>query len=360
MTKVLVVDDSALLRRVLSEILTEAGFEVAIARDGVEALAKLDEVRPDVVTLDVQMPRMNGLECLEQIMARRPCPVVMVSSLTAEGAEATLSALELGAVDFLPKPDGVVSLAIDELAPVLIEKVTAAATAKVGRGSRLLERLRARREAARAPTKTGARPRKQGAAPAGDPPEGLVLVGTSTGGPAALEALLGDIAPDFPWPILVAQHMPASFTASLAARLDGLCPLSVVEAAGPTPLRTGGVYIARGGADMVVSRRAAGLVALPAPADPAHRWHPSVDRLVASAMAHVAPDRLVGVLMTGMGDDGARTMAELHRLGGRTVAESEETAVVWGMPGALVRLGGASAVEPVDAIAGRLSMMLAR
>lgn len=362
MTKVLIVDDSALIRRVLSEILSEAGFETAVARDGVEALAKLGTFLPDVVTLDVQMPNMSGLECLDQIMLRRPCPVVMVSSLTAAGAEATLSALELGAVDFVPKPDGVVSLAVEELAPVLVEKVRAAATARIGRANRLVERLRARRGEAKgaAPPARPVRVVRATTAPSGDDPQGLVLVGASTGGPAALEALLCDIPGDFPWPILVAQHMPATFTGSLAARLDGLCALTVSEVTGPTRLEPGVVYVARGGGDMVVSRRVSGLVAVPAPADETYRWHPSVDRLVASALTQLPPSQLVGVLMTGMGDDGARAMTALHQGGGLTIAEAEETAVVWGMPGSLVRAGGADAVEPLEAIAGRLIAMVPR
>lgn len=347
MTKVLVVDDSALIRRVLSEILSEAGFEVAIARDGVEALAMLHAFDPDVVTLDVQMPRMGGLECLDRIMIERPRPVVMVSSLTRAGAEETLAALDLGAVDFLPKPDGVISLAVDELAPVLVEKVTVAASARVAPARRLVDRLRAQR---------GEHPSPQPRRRSGEP-DGLVLVGTSTGGPAALETVLSEIGGDFPWPVLVAQHMPATFTASLAARLDGLCALDVLEVVGPTRLEAGGVYVARGGADMVVSRRAGALVALPAPTDPTFRWHPSVERLVRSAMDHVTAERLVGVLMTGMGDDGAAAMTALREAGGRTIAESEQSAIVWGMPGALVRMGGADAVEPVGRIAARLSSM---
>lgn len=362
MTKVLIVDDSALFRRVLSEILSEAGFEIAVARDGVEALVKLSTFQPDVVTLDVQMPNMSGLDCLDQIMLQRPCPVVMVSSLTAEGAEETLTALELGAVDFVPKPDGVVSLAVEELTPVLVEKVRAAATARVGRAHRLVERLRARRGEVRNPVQPS-RPVRAIRAAKGqdaDDPKGIVLVGTSTGGPAALETVLCDIPGDFPWPILVAQHMPATFTGSLASRLNGLCALTVSEVTGPTRLEAGVIYIARGGADMVVSRRVSGLVALPAPADDKYRWHPSVDRLVASAMTQVAPEQLVGVLMTGMGDDGAKAMAALHQAGGQTIAEAEETAVVWGMPGSLVRAGGADAVEPLESIAGRLVAMVPR
>lgn len=357
MTKILIVDDSALVRRVLGEILQGAGFEIAFAKDGSEALRMIHDFKPDVVTLDVQMPGMDGLECLDRIMVERPCPVVMVSSLTTHGAETTLSALELGAVDFVPKPDGAVSLAIDELAPLLVDTVAAASTAQVRRSHRLVERLRARR-AVGAPARRAVRTRV--VARPGEEPHGLVLMGTSTGGPTALDTVLVDLPETFPWPVLVAQHMPASFTGSLAARLDGLCALSVVEVTRPTLLEAGVVYVARGDADMIVSRRAEGLVAMPAPSSPKHRWHPSVDRLVASAMAHVEPRRLVGVLMTGMGNDGATAMAQLQAAGGRTIAEAERTAVVWGMPGELVRAGGADFVEDLQDIADRLTQMLAR
>lgn len=361
MTRLLIVDDSALMRRVLGDVFqNEPGFEVAYARDGVEALAQVHAFKPDVVTLDVQMPRMDGLSCLDRIMVERPCPVVMVSSLTAEGADATLEALELGAVDFVAKPDGAVSLAIDDFAPILIEKVGMAAASRVRRSHRLAERLRVR-HAATAPPPPPERRGKSASTwkpqPVGMPP-GLVIIGTSTGGPPALDAVLSEIPADFPWPIVVAQHMPAAFTASLAHRLDGLCALRVIEVARPTPLVPGCVYVARGDADMTVSRRSAGPVALSIPSSSEHRWHPSVDRLVDSAAAAIPPERLVGVLMTGMGNDGARSMAALRAAGGRTIAESEDTAVVWGMPGELVKAGGADVVASLDAIAGKLREMV--
>lgn len=358
MTRLLIVDDSALMRRVLGDVFqNEPGFEVAFARDGVEALAQVHAFKPDVITLDVQMPRMDGLSCLDRIMVERPCPVVMVSSLTGEGADATLEALELGAVDFVVKPDGAVSLAIDELAPILVEKVVTAAASRLRRSHRLAERLRARHGAVapsqpRGKTATAWKPQ-----PAGTPP-GVVIIGTSTGGPPALDAVLREIPADFPWAILVAQHMPAAFTSSLAQRLDGLCALRVIEVARPTPLVPGCVYIARGDADMIVSRRAAGPVALSAPSSAEHRWHPSVDRLVDSVVAIMPAEQLVGVLMTGMGYDGARAMAALRVAGGRTIAEAEETAVVWGMPGELVKAGGADVVAPLGAIAGEILDMV--
>ena len=362
MIKLLVVDDSPLMRRLLTEIFTAAGdFEVEVARNGAEALEKLVAVAPDVVTLDIHMPDMDGLACLDQIMLIRPCPVVMVSSLTAEGADETLEAMALGAVDFIAKPRGAVSLEIDAVAPALVEKVRQAASARISRATRLRERVRARASGTVPKPPARVRPtRVITPATAPLPVDGLVLVGCSTGGPPALDALLGRLTADFPWPILVAQHMPASFTGPLARRLDRLCALEVSEVTKTTPLLPGHVYIGRGDADILVTRRAGALAAIAAPSDPELFWHPSVDRLVASAMTLVAPESLIGVLMTGMGADGAKAMTELKAKGGCTIAESADTAVVWGMPGALVAADGASIVAPLDRIAAELTALFAR
>jgi two-component system chemotaxis response regulator CheB len=354
--KLLVVDDSALMRRLLGEIFShEADFEVRAARDGLEALDLLGAYAPDVITLDVHMPQMDGLACLDRIMIEGPCPVVMVSALTAAGAEATLEALRLGAVDFIPKPGGAVSLSIHEMAPQLVAKVRAAAGARLRPSVRLKERVRHRMGSALR-TEAAARPAPSThPTPVGD---GLVLVGVSTGGPPALEALLTPLEADFAWPIVIAQHMPASFTGALARRLDSICALTVSEVSQPTPLRPGSAYIARGDADVIISRRAAGLVAVAAPARTDYPWHPSTDRLVRSAMELLPSERLIGILMTGMGDDGAQAMRELHDLGGRTIAESEDTAIIWGMPGELVKAGGADWIEPLFGIASRLRSLM--
>ncbi|MDO6416716.1 chemotaxis-specific protein-glutamate methyltransferase CheB [Sphingomonas sp. BIUV-7] len=361
MTRLLIVDDSPLMRRLLSEIFAaEADFEVAVARSGAEALAQLATFKPDVITLDIHMPGMDGLACLDRIMVERPCPVVMISSLTAEGADETLEAIALGAIDFVAKPRGPVSIEIETIAPALVEKVRAASRARMSRATRLADRVRLRTSApALGRTRT---PASRGAAKpvAAGGSEGLVLVGTSTGGPAALDKLLGQLPADFPWPIVIAQHMPASFTGALARRLDKICALSIVEVARQTPLVAGTAYIGRGDADVLISRRAGALVALAAPSAPELHWHPSVDRLVASAMQYLAPERLIGVLMTGMGADGAQAMAKLAEKGGQTIAEAEESAIVWGMPGALVALGGADHVVPLDAIAARLTGLIGR
>ena len=173
-----------------------------------------------------------------------------------------------------------------------------------------------------------------------------MLIGASTGGPQALEAILTALPADLPWPVLVAQHMPATFTSAFAQRLDRICALSVREVRQATVLRPGHVHIAQGDADMIVAQRPAGLIALPVPASQAHRWHPSVDRMVASALNHLPASRQVSVLLTGMGDDGATAMARLRAEGGHTIAQDEDTAVVWGMPGELVRRGGADHRRP--------------
>ena len=361
MIRLLVADDSALMRRLLVDLFqAEGDFEVVVARDGEEALNLLAEVRPDVITLDVQMPGMNGLACLDRIMVLRPTPVVMVSSVTRQGADETIRALELGAVDVVPKPGGAVSLKMDELGPHLVAVVRAAVGAKLSNTRRLAERVRARAGASRSlrtrirsPAATSA-----GAGAAPSPISGLVIVGASTGGPGALDALLEPLPADFPWPIVIAQHMPATFTAALARRLDSLSNLHVMEVSQATALEAGCAYIGRGDADLIIGARACGPVALAAPASEAFRWHPSVDRLTDSALEHVEPRRLMGVLMTGMGNDGAAAMSRLRAAGGRTIAESEESAVVWGMPGELVKAGGAEFVLPLHRIAARLLQLV--
>jgi two-component system, chemotaxis family, protein-glutamate methylesterase/glutaminase len=347
--KVLVVDDSALVRKLIGQVFsTQQDFEVRFARNGREALAAIAEFTPNVVTLDIHMPEMDGLACLDRIMIEHPCPVLMVSSMTADGAEATLEALRLGAVDFIAKPTGAVSLRINELAPELITKVRAAAEAKLKTSLRLRERVRHRIGAPPRlrPTGVGKTMAAKG--------DGLVLVGTSTGGPPALEQFLTGLPASFPWPLLIAQHMPASFTGQLARRLDKLCSLTVREVSAPTPLQPGFAYIGRGDADLIVTRRGAAVVAMAAPTQVGYPWHPSTDRLVRTAMNYMAPSQLIGVLMTGMGNDGAEAMALLHQQGGRIIAESEETAVVWGMPGELVKLNGADYVLPLPEIAENL------
>lgn len=369
MIKLLIADDSALMRKLLGAVFSAEGdFDVRFARNGKEALALAKSFEPDVITLDVHMPEMDGLDCLDRIMVETPRPVVMLSALTDDGAEATFQALELGAIDFMAKPTGPVSLEIDELGPRLVEKIRTAAAARLRRSLRLRDRVRhrieqagsqARARAGVAPAASRMRPRPA-SSPAPDAGDiaGLVLIGASTGGPPAIEAVVANLPGDFPWPIVVAQHLPASFTGTFAARLDALCALRVVEVAHPTPLRPGHVYIGRGDADIIVAPRASGPITLSAPASADYPWHPSVERLVTSALAVFPAAGLMGVLLTGMGSDGADAMTRLKAEGGRTIAEAEATAVVWGMPGELVKNGGAGVVAPLGQIAAMILDMV--
>jgi two-component system chemotaxis response regulator CheB len=344
MLRVLVVDDSALMRKYIREMLEEEGdIEVFTARDGQDALDQIPKVDPDVITLDINMPVMDGLTCLSHIMTEFPRPVIMVSSLTEKGALATFEALELGAVDYIPKPGGTISLSIKDIRPELIAKIRV-----VARSRTRWSKLRIHRAKPEKITIKKARPKITRDIP------GLVLIGCSTGGPGALEEILTQLPPDFPLPVLVAQHMPARFTNVFAKRLNQSCQLEVREVNRPLPLQVGEILIAQGDADVEVRRKLGRKVAVNLPMDKQLLWHPSVDRMVRSALKCLEPKDIIAVQLTGMGYDGAEAMTELHRLGGRTIAESEETAVVFGMPRELIERGGADVVLPVHKIADRL------
>jgi two-component system chemotaxis response regulator CheB len=373
MAKVLIVDDSALMRRLISGVLKDAGHEILTAHNGAEGVEKLVQWQPDVVTLDINMPQMDGLTALSLMMAARPTPTIMVSSLTEEGALATFEALALGAVDYVTKPGGTISLTVDEIEQQLIDKVRSAArarprgrpaqtgpatTANPPRGAG----LRSSPSLARAAAQVHApQPAHRTHAPSGTSQDlALVLIGVSTGGPRTLEDILPALPSDFPAAVIVAQHMPPNFTDAFAKRMDRLCAVGVREVSAPVPLEPGQVYIGQGGTDVIVMERLGRLVATPKPETAGHPWHPSVDVLVDSAMRHLRPEQITGVLLTGMGDDGASAMARLKRQGGRTIAESEATAVVFGMPQELIQKGGASLVLPCTDIARQLNLWLHR
>lgn len=349
--RVLVVDDSALMRKYISQILEE-GLEVEIftARDGAEALTKTRELNPDVITLDINMPVMDGLTCLSRLMTEMPRPVVMVSSLTERDALATFEALHLGAVDYVTKPGGTVSMNIRAAAKDLVSKV------RVASRNAKLARLRQRHRAPEppAPATTPTEGRKTTGGLRGPGPVRLVLIGVSTGGPGTLEEVLPKLPADFPSPVLIAQHMPATFTRVFAERLNTVCALRVAEVERRSKLEPGHIYIAAGDADVEVSRLGLGPVAITVPEDPDMPWHPSVDRMVRSAVGQLGAEMLVGVLLTGMGDDGAAAMKDLHDRGGRTIAESEKTAIIFGMPHELIERDGANVVLPCQEVARQL------
>lgn len=365
--KLLLVDDSALMRRQLTNIFSaHPEFILKAARNGREAVELNRTFAPDVITLDIHMPEMDGLTALAHIMAERPVPVIMVSSLTEKGALATFEALNLGAVDYIAKPGGTITLSFDAAGDELVAKVRSAVRSRVRRAPRvryavpLEEPVVAAPERVEAamPSRTARKlsPVQRLPRPAvGGPPPGLVVIGVSTGGPRTLEEILPYLPVDFPWPVLVAQHMPAAFTGPFAQRLSQMCQLPVVEVTHAMRVEPRMIYLAKGGADMIVSERVGVLHVMPRPENASFLWHPSVELLAESVLRHCDARHVVGIMLTGMGHDGAASFAKLHRSGARTIAESEETAVVFGMPRELIERDGASIVLPADRIAAQLN-----
>ena len=333
--KVLVVDDSAVMRGILSKVVNaQPDMTIAgLANDPIVALERLRIAEPDVITLDVEMPRMNGLQFLAGLMRTRPIPVVMVSSLTARGADVTLRALELGAVDFIAKPQLADDAALASYAEEVAEKLRAAASARVTRSQ---AKPVAPRPAASGPMNT----------------DKVVVIGASTGGVEALREVLSRLPENMP-PLLVAQHMPPGFTRSFAQRLDALCDIGVGEGEDGEPLRAGRAYIAPGGRHMLVAAGVGGPVVRLSDAPPVNRYRPSVDALFRSAAA-VAGARCIGVMLSGMGRDGAEAMLELRRLGAYNIAQDEASCVVFGMPKQAISARAVHEVLPAGEISRRL------
>jgi len=343
---VLVVDDSALMRKYIKQIINEEPDMTVLdtARDGQEAVEKAISLKPQVITMDINMPRMDGITALQYIMAQAPCPVVMLSSLTQKGALATFEALELGAVDFISKPDGTVSQEIFKIKEEIKAKVRAAAKSRRPAKFRS-ERKKVVREKKDAPIKTSTVPVNI---------ERVVIIGVSTGGPRTLMDILPLLPPDFPAPVMVVQHMPAGFTAPFAQRLNQYCQLRVKEAANGDVLEQGVIYVAKGGYHLKASRFQANKgVKLFLSREPKDSlFMPSVNVTMESFCKALGPERLVAVLLTGLGDDGADMMLQIHLGGGVTIAESEETAVVWGMPREAYLRGGVQHLVPSYQVAG--------
>ncbi|PIE17332.1 MAG: chemotaxis response regulator protein-glutamate methylesterase [Proteobacteria bacterium] len=342
--RVLIVDDSALVRVALSRILAaQPDIEVVgTAMDPFVARDKIAELKPDVLTLDIEMPRMDGVTFLRKLMRHKPTPVVMVSSLTSKGADATLEALAAGAVDYIAKPNGSKGFNLDAIADEIVVKVRAAAAARL---APVRHGIEAKRPAADADRATDVRAVMRGA-PA------IICIGASTGGTTAIETVLRDLPRAMP-PIVIVQHMPEAFTGSFARRVDSLCQLEVLEASHRLPVQQGRAVIAHGGAHMVLQRGKGGYYVDLKSAPPVNRHRPSVDVLFRSAVNAAGPGA-IGVLLTGMGADGARGLLELRKAGAMTVAQDEASSVVWGMPRVAIELGGAEQVLPLDKVAGFL------
>jgi two-component system, chemotaxis family, protein-glutamate methylesterase/glutaminase len=337
--RVLVVDDSALMRKLIPQILrTDASIEVVgTAMDGNFGLKKIAELKPQVVTLDLEMPGMGGLDMLKEIMRRHQVPVIVVSSHSTEGASVTLKALSLGAFDFVAKPHDVAAR-MPEIAQELITKIKAAAQSR-GISVKPLPEFRQR-------TGKVSPQNKQS-------PTRIVAIGISTGGPQALQYVLPQLPHDFPGALLVVQHMPEGFTEMFARRLDEVCAIQVKEAQSGDVLLAGRALISPGNRHLKVKRLPLGDVAVLSD-DPRVNGHrPSIDVLFHS-VAQECGDKSLAVLMTGMGDDGARGMGEVKASGGLTIAQSEDSCVVFGMPKAAIERGFASRIVGLEAIANTL------
>lgn len=339
--KVLCVDDSALIRDLLTEIInSQADMEVvAVAPDPIAARDLIKQYNPDVLTLDVEMPRMDGLDFLERLMRLRPMPVLMVSSLTQAGSEITLRALELGALDFVAKPSLGIRHGMMEYANEIAEKLRAAA-----------------RSRPRQALHKNAPPKKELKAPMVSS-EKLIIIGASTGGTEAIRSVLEPLPANAP-AILITQHMPGGFTRSFAERLDRLCRITVKEASDGERVLPGHAYIAPGDQHLEIARSGANYVARLNDGPPVNRHRPSVDVLFHSASRN-AGKNAIGVILTGMGKDGAAGLLEMREAGAATVAQNEETCVVFGMPREAIAMGGATEVMALDDIPACLMSLVA-
>ncbi|MCF7935505.1 MAG: chemotaxis response regulator protein-glutamate methylesterase [Synergistales bacterium] len=339
--RVLVVDDSAFMRKIIGDILGGDDRITVIdkARDGEQALEKIKALRPDVVTLDVEMPKRDGLQVLESVMRDRPTPVIMVSSLTHKGADITMKALAAGAVDFVPKPSGTISLDMNKVADELRGKVIAAAGVQVSTLSSVLVR-----EPKPSPPeiRPPAVPKKRKVT--------LLVMAASTGGPRALQRVLPDLPEDFPVPVAIVQHMPRDFTVSFARRLDSLCSLQVRLAEEGMEVGPGTAVVAPGGSHLMIERGVGGRMrCLLSDGPPLHSVKPAADILFVSA-ADVYGDGTVGVILTGMGRDGTKGALAIRKRGGYVFSESSETAVVYGMPRSAAEAGAADRQLPLQEI----------
>jgi two-component system chemotaxis response regulator CheB len=344
---VVVVDDSALVRSLLTEIINREADMVCVgaASDPLVAREMIRERNPDVITLDVEMPHMDGLEFLSRLMRLRPMPVIMVSTLTEQGADVTFRALEMGAVDYVTKPRIGVSSGLNELASSIVEKIRVAACAQVKRwaGTPGAPPAREAAPALSAPTRAPL-PRLS--------TEKMICIGASTGGTEAIREVLTQMPADAP-AIVITQHMPPGFTASFAARLNSLCHINVAEAHNGQRLLPGHAYVAPGGFHLRIDRSGSNYVAVVEDSDPVNRHRPSVEVLFQSAARVLGPNAL-GVMLTGMGADGAQAMREMKDAGGYNYVQDEATCVVFGMPRMAIQAGAAHEILPLSQIAPAL------
>lgn len=345
--KVLVIDDSALIRSVMKEIINrERDMEcVGAAPDPIAAREMIKTLNPDVLTLDVEMPKMDGLDFLERLMRLRPMPVVMVSTLTERGSDITFRALELGAVDFVSKPKMDIARGMEDYAIEITDKIRAAAQSHVHAKKGGIAPMQVQEKLSADAILPSSAPGRFAST------EKLIIIGASTGGTEAIKEVLTRLPADVPG-ILVTQHMPENFTKSFADRLNSLCKISVKEAEHNERILPGHAYIAPGHSHLLLKRSGANYMTELNQGPPVNRHRPSVDVLFRSA-ANVAGANAMGIILTGMGKDGAQGMLEMKQAGSFTIAQDEASCVVFGMPREAIALGGAAEVLPLQNVARR-------
>ncbi|MEA3554771.1 MAG: chemotaxis-specific protein-glutamate methyltransferase CheB [Campylobacterota bacterium] len=344
--KVLIVDDSALIRRELGKLLSGAGFELDYARNGQEAVEKTQEVKFDVITMDINMPVMDGLSAVKIIMKKAPTPIIMISSLTQGDADVTFEALNYGAVDFVGKP-GTITLKVKESGEEIVSKVKEASSISknrlVIRKAGNVTKSNLGNKVAKKSTSRIVKAKK------------VVLIGSSTGGPGLIEQIATSVPSDYPHPICVVQHMPEAFTSKFAQRLDKISNLNVIEAKQNEPVTPGKIIIGHGGHHFHFKRKASGLVSVKlSPNTMKAFFVPSVDEMFFSAAKNFNPKDILACELTGIGDDGSNGMLELKNKGAYTIAESKETATIYGMPRVAFEKGGTIEVLPFPKILDKI------
>lgn len=351
MKKVLIADDSALVRKQLSEIIGTLDFEIETARNGAEAVQKATETQYDVITMDINMPVMDGLTAVKRIMEVRPTPILMISSLTTESAGITMEALDAGAVDYIAKP-GTMNVGKSENREDILAKVTSLSRIPPRRLKTIVrrpvqrERAPVRRESSLVQT------------PAFVEVSKVLLIGASTGGPGLIEQICKALPRGFPYAVCIVQHMPEQFTAAFATRLDKVSTLPVIECKDHMELSSGVIYLARGGVHMHFAKKVTGKFVIREEKNKNNRFfQPSVDEMFESAAKIFSGDQITAVLLTGIGDDGASGMVKIKNAGGFTIGESEETATVYGMPKEAFDRGGVSQQLPFPKIVRALQTL---
>lgn len=366
---VLIADDSALMRRILKKVIDENSwlYVAGTARNGHDALEQARELKPSVISMDINMPEMDGISALKRVMEEQICPVVMVSSLTSENAATTFDCLDLGAFDFVSKPEGGISSNMDSVAQELVKKLRAAARAgldqhNTARLKHLAESKTVRHRTQNTEDERKTHPRRRSSNTESTRMNRhsmrgktkVVAIGISTGGPKVILDVLSRLPPGLNAPVIVVQHMPPGFTASFAERLNKNASIPFAETKPGMKIEPGKGYLAKGGHHLKLFQMINGEIVIRCTSTPAHTFIPSVDIMMESVL-NIYGDKTIGVLMTGMGDDGAESMVKIRKAGGTTIAESEESAIVFGMPQQAIERGGAEIVAPLWEIADEIS-----